>query len=54
MAAEPSLHYEARHYRRVGDTLTAECLLCPRHCRINPGESGFCQVRTKIWSDGTK
>lgn len=46
MAAEPSLHYEARHYRRVGDTLTAECLLCPRRCRINPGESGFCQVRT--------
>jgi len=31
----------------AGDTTgqTVECHLCPRHCKVRPGQGGFCQVR---------
>ena len=34
---------EARFYRREGETVI--CSLCPRRCRISPGERGACLAR---------
>ncbi len=34
---------EARFYRRDGESVI--CSLCPRRCRISPGQRGACQVR---------
>lgn len=31
-----------------GDTERIQCNLCPRHCRLKPGQRGFCYVRANI------
>jgi len=35
---------EARHYRKLPSG-EIECRLCPRHCRVEDSERGFCGVR---------
>ena len=40
---------EAMYYKKRGKTV--ECLLCPHHCSIKPGQRGLCYVRENI--DGT-
>ncbi len=35
---------EARYYEKI-DGSKVRCLLCPRQCRIGPGERGHCNVR---------
>ncbi len=32
-------------YWQPGENLQVECLLCPHHCRINPGRTGLCLAR---------
>lgn len=43
---------EAKYYRLVDGS--AECALCPHHCRILPGKTGKCRARTfadgKLWA----
>jgi pyruvate formate lyase activating enzyme len=37
---------EAYHYQNLGkDT---QCLLCPNHCRLSPGDRSICRVRANI------
>jgi pyruvate formate lyase activating enzyme len=38
------MFHKAEYYRMNAKGI-AECLLCPRHCRIAPEKAGFCQVR---------
>jgi len=37
-------NHRAEYYEDMGGGLY-RCLLCPRHCRIGPGKSGFCNTR---------
>jgi pyruvate formate lyase activating enzyme len=39
---------EAAHYQKLAERRT-ECLLCPRHCVIEPSRRGDCRAR---WNDG--
>jgi pyruvate formate lyase activating enzyme len=47
--------HEARWWEPEGNG-RAHCCLCPRHCHINPGQSGFCFIRVnqggKLYSLG--
>lgn len=38
---------EASYYRK-GPEKSVECLLCPHHCSLLPGEYGKCRIRTNI------
>ena len=38
---------EARFYRKKAEN-RVECILCPHHCTLKPGESGKCKIRTNI------
>ncbi|MEO0226290.1 MAG: AmmeMemoRadiSam system radical SAM enzyme [candidate division WOR-3 bacterium] len=43
---------EARYYKTLNGKV--ECLLCPHHCKIEPGKTGVCRVRMnkdrKLWA----
>ncbi|GAB4377923.1 MAG: AmmeMemoRadiSam system radical SAM enzyme [Calditrichia bacterium] len=38
---------EARFYRKLSDG-RLHCYLCPRNCKLKPGQNGFCFVRQNI------
>lgn len=40
---------EARYYKKRSEN-SVECLLCPHHCTLQPGETGKCKIR--INADG--
>ncbi|RMG21238.1 MAG: AmmeMemoRadiSam system radical SAM enzyme [Deltaproteobacteria bacterium] len=44
--SEPSGAYQARHYRIAPDGRVV-CEVCPRFCRLRPGQRGFCFVRVR-------
>lgn len=37
----------ARHWVKYNEN-TIECRLCPRHCKVRPGQMGFCKVRGNV------
>jgi pyruvate formate lyase activating enzyme len=37
----------ARHWTKYNEN-TVECHLCPRHCKMKPGQMGFCKVRGNV------
>ncbi len=39
--------HEARWWETMADG-RLHCYLCPRHCHIGPGQTGFCFIRTNI------
>ena len=43
MAVEREALQEALYYEVEGDVV--RCVLCPKHCRIAEGKTGFCRVR---------
>ncbi|MBF0384571.1 MAG: AmmeMemoRadiSam system radical SAM enzyme [Candidatus Omnitrophica bacterium] len=44
---ENTNNHLANYWQKItGDKI--QCLLCPRHCRLNDGQSGFCSVRQNI------
>ncbi|MCA9516683.1 MAG: AmmeMemoRadiSam system radical SAM enzyme, partial [Myxococcales bacterium] len=40
----PPAPYRARYWHRLDDG-RVQCDLCPRHCRLRPGQKAFCFVR---------
>jgi len=40
----PDAEQPARWWERAGDG-RAHCFLCPRHCRLRDGQTGFCAIR---------
>jgi pyruvate formate lyase activating enzyme len=40
-------HKEARWWQAVGNNKLL-CTLCPRYCKIGPGQSGFCFIRQNL------
>lgn len=44
---KPMKPHECNYYRSV-DGSVAECLLCPHHCRIPPGQTGRCRSRRNL------
>lgn len=38
------MSHPARYWQRTGDG-RVQCVLCPRECRLRPGQRGFCFVR---------
>jgi pyruvate formate lyase activating enzyme len=45
-----TVHHQARWWQKT-DTSKILCTLCPRYCKIGPGQSGFCYIRQNV--DGT-
>lgn len=39
---------KANHWRKTNDWGGIECLLCPRQCKTQPGQDGFCKVRGNL------
>jgi pyruvate formate lyase activating enzyme len=47
----PATQYHTARWWQSTDTGKVLCTLCPRYCKIGPGQSGFCYIRQNI--DGT-
>lgn len=41
------MEHEARYWHRLSDG-RVQCDLCPRECRLRPGQRGFCFVRANV------
>lgn len=39
---------QAMHWKPFNDAGRVECTLCPRHCKTNAGQMGFCKVRGNV------
>ena len=39
---------EALFYEKLSDMAAVRCLLCPKHCVVAEGRSGFCRVRRNV------
>ena len=46
-----TIQYHPARWWQTTDTGKILCTLCPRYCKIGPGQSGFCYIRQNI--DGT-
>ena len=38
--------HKAGYYEKTNDSI--RCLLCPKKCRIQEGQAGFCRVRKNV------
>jgi len=48
---ENRLPHKAKWWIRTDFDDSVQCLLCPRHCVISPGKTGFCSIRKNIDSN---